>query len=72
MLSARAVAIAALTVFGWVLWGIAALMAVYVALAWWSGDPAFKLGYLVALGVGALAGGLVCRHWARRIATDRR
>lgn len=72
MLTARAVAIAALTVFGWVLWGIAALMAVYVALAWWSGDPAFKLAYLGAFGIAALVGGLACRRFARRIAPDPR
>jgi len=68
MITIRAVAIAALTVFGWLLWGLAALMAIYLALAWRWGDPAFKLAYLGVLGVGALAGGLVCRYWARKAA----
>ena len=67
-MTARAVAIAALTVFGWVLWALALLMAVYFALAWHSGDPRFKLAYLGGLGLGALAGGFACRHLARRVA----
>ncbi|MDP3546954.1 MAG: hypothetical protein Q8S29_12315 [Phreatobacter sp.] len=71
MISARAVAIAALTVFGWVLWALSVLMAVYVALAWRAGDPAFKIAYLSAMGLGALAGGFACRFWARRIAGRR-
>lgn len=71
MITARAVAIAALTVFGWLLWGLALLMAVYVLLAWRGGDPAFKIAYLAAAGVAALAAGFACRRFARRIGGDR-
>ncbi|KAF0132889.1 MAG: hypothetical protein FD152_1755 [Xanthobacteraceae bacterium] len=72
MITIRAVAIAALTVFGWVLWALAVLMAIYFALAWRAGDPTFKLAYLGAMGLCALGGGVACRYWARRIAPDRR
>jgi uncharacterized membrane protein YedE/YeeE len=67
MIPTRAVAIAALTVFGWVLLALTVLMSVYVALAWWAGDPTFKIAYLSAIGLTALGGALVCRRIARRI-----
>ena len=67
MLVTRAVAIACLTVFAWLLWVTACLFLMLVAMAWWSGDPALKVGYLSLLATGALAGGFVCRLFARRI-----
>ncbi len=67
MIPARAVAIAALTVFGWVLLALTALMGVYVALAWWAGDPTFKIAYLTAIGLMALAGAITCRRIASGI-----
>lgn len=71
MLVARAVAIACLTVFGWLLWALAALHALYILMAWRSGDPAFKLTYLAAMAAGAVAGGFVSRYLARRIEAGR-
>ena len=71
MITARAVAIAALTVFAWLAWALALVMAVYVALAWRSGDPAFKIAYLAAAGLAALAAGFACRRFARRIGAAR-
>ena len=67
MITARAVAIAALTVFGWLLWALTLVMGVYVLLAWRSGDPAFKIAYLGAAGLAALAAGFACRRYVRRI-----
>jgi hypothetical protein len=67
MLVARAVAIACLTVFGWLLWALTLLLLVYLVMGWRSGDPEFKLTYLGLLGAGALFGGFLCRHLARRI-----
>ncbi len=71
MITARAVAIAALTVFGWLFWALALLMAVYVALAWWAGDPAFKVAYLGAAAAAAFAAGIFCRRFAGRIGGGR-
>ena len=67
MLVSRAVAIACLTVFAWLLWALAALLALYFLMSWRSGDPTFKITYLALMGIGALAGGFVCRHLAHRI-----
>ena len=67
MLFTRAIAIACLTVFAWLLWVAACLFLLLVAMAWWSGDPALKLGYLILLALGALVGGVICRLFARRI-----
>ena len=72
MITARAVAIAALTVCRWILWALALLMAVYLGLAWWWGDPTFKIAYLGGAGLAALAGAFACGRLARRIAPDRR
>lgn len=67
MLVSRAVAIACLTVFAWLLWALAALLAVYFLMSWRSGDPTFKVVYLALAGIAALGGGFFCRHLARRI-----
>jgi hypothetical protein len=67
MLIARAVAIACLTVFGWLLWALTVLLLVYLAMGWRSGDPNFKLIYLAVMAAGAFCGGFLCRHLARRI-----
>lgn len=64
---ARAVAIACLSVFAWLLWALTALMLVYVLMAWRAGDPGYKVGYLALTAAGALVGGFVSRHVARRI-----
>jgi hypothetical protein len=71
MIAARAVAIACLTVFGWLLWIFAALLLVYLAMAWRSGDPGFKLVYLAVMAIAAVATGFVSRHLARRIEAGR-
>jgi len=71
VITARAVAIAALTVFGWLLWALALVMGVYVLLAWRSGDPVFKIAYLGAAGLAALAAGIACRRYVRRIGAGR-
>lgn len=67
MLVSRAVAIACLTVFGWLLWALTVLLIVYIAMGWRSGDPNFKLTYLAVMAAGAFVGGFLCRHLARRI-----
>ncbi|PTM52387.1 hypothetical protein [Phreatobacter oligotrophus] len=67
MIPARAVAIAALTVFGWVFLALAGLMAIYVGLAVWAGDPSFKIAYLGLFLLLALGAAFGCRHMARRI-----
>lgn len=67
MLFTRAIAIACLTVFAWLLWVTTCLFLLLVAMAWWSGDPALKLGYLTLMAIGTLVGGFVCRLIARRI-----
>jgi hypothetical protein len=67
MLVSRAVAIACLTVFGWLLWALTVLLIVYLAMGWRSGDPNFKLTYLAVMAAGAFAGGFLCRYLARRI-----
>lgn len=67
MLISRAVAIACLTVFGWMLWALTVLLVVYLAMGWRSGDPGFKLIYLAVMAAGFLVGGFLCRWLARRI-----
>jgi hypothetical protein len=67
MLVSRAVAIACLTVFGWLLWALTVLLIVYLAMGWRSGDPNFKLAYLAVMAAGFFAGGFLCRYLARRI-----
>ncbi|QCK87929.1 hypothetical protein E8L99_20315 [Phreatobacter aquaticus] len=67
MLIARAVAIACLSVFAWLLWALTLLLLLYLFMAWRASDPTFKLVYL---GIGALStmvAGFVSRHVARRI-----
>jgi hypothetical protein len=67
MLVSRAVAIACLTVFGWMLWALTVLLTVYLAMGWRSGDPNFKLTYLAVMAAGCFAGGFLCRYLARKI-----
>jgi hypothetical protein len=67
MLVSRAVAIACLTVFGWLLWALGVLLLVYLAMGWRSGDPGFKLTYLAVMAAGAFGGGFLSRYLARRI-----
>lgn len=64
---ARAVAIACLTVSAWLAWALAGLLAIYTLMSWWTGDPAFKVAYLVAFAMGALVLGFLLRRLARRI-----
>ncbi|MBN8941742.1 MAG: hypothetical protein J0H01_19705 [Rhizobiales bacterium] len=67
MIITRAIAIACLTVFAWLLWVAAGLFCILLAMGWHSGDPPLKLIYLSVLAAGALVGGIVCRYLAARI-----
>ncbi|MDP2803644.1 MAG: hypothetical protein Q8O26_17375 [Phreatobacter sp.] len=71
MIAARAVAIACLTVFGWLLWIFAGLLVIYLVMAWRSGDPGFKLVYLAVMALASVASGFASRHLARRIEAGR-
>lgn len=64
---ARAVAIACLTVSAWLAWALTGLLLLYALMSWRTGDPAFKIAYLLLLAMGALLLGLVFRRFARRI-----
>jgi amino acid transporter len=67
MILTRAIAIACLTVFAWLVWVASGLFAILFLMSLNGGDPPLKLGYLGVFTVGALLTGFVCRHLARRI-----
>ena len=67
MLIARAVAIACLSVFAWLLWALTLLLLLYLVMAWQASDPTFKLAYLGIGAASTLIAGFVSRHVARRI-----
>ncbi|QCI62796.1 DUF4175 domain-containing protein [Phreatobacter stygius] len=67
MIITRAIAIACLTVFAWLLWVTTGLFCILLAMGWYSGDPPLKLTYLTVLAAGALVGGGLCRYLAGRI-----
>jgi uncharacterized protein YggT (Ycf19 family) len=67
MIIARAIAIACLSVFAWLLWALTLLLLLYLFMAWRASDPTFKLVYLGIAAGSALIGGFVSRHVARRI-----
>ena len=64
---ARAVAAACLTVSAWLAWALTGLLLIYALMSWRTGDPAFKIAYLLLLAIGALLLGFVFRRFARRI-----
>lgn len=64
---ARAVAIACLTVSAWLAWALTGLLMVYALMSWRTGDPAFKIAYLLLFAAGTLVLGFVFRRLARRI-----
>lgn len=64
---ARAMAIACLTVSAWLAWALTGLLVIYTLMSWWTGDPAFKVAYLLAFALGALVLGFLFRRLARRI-----
>lgn len=64
---ARAVATACLTVSVWLAWALTGLLLIYALMSWRTGDPAFKIAYLLLLAIGALLLGFVVRRFARRI-----
>ena len=64
---ARAMAIACLTVSAWLAWALTGLLLVYALMSWRTGDPTFKVAYLLGFAGGALVLGFVFRRLARRI-----
>ncbi|WP_439575153.1 hypothetical protein [Phreatobacter sp.] len=64
---ARAMAIACLTVSAWLAWAMTGLLLIYALMSWRTGDPAFKIAYLLGFAVGALVLGFLFRRLARRI-----
>lgn len=67
MIVARAVGIACLNVFAYLLFALGALLALLTVVKHGSGDPLPQVYLLGAMALGAVAGGFLSRRAARRL-----